>query len=96
MPDFPTHETEHICPGCGKVNDRASSTDPNYTRPPQSGDLVVCFRCGHVSVVDEDKLRSFTTDELRELQREFPDIWAVINRASRSIRLTNPEGGNHG
>lgn len=93
--DFPTHETDHICPGCGKLNDRASSTDPRYSKPPQSGDLVMCFGCGHVSVVEEAGLRSMTTTEVRELQRDDPQTWALIRKGQRDIRLNNPAGGSN-
>ncbi len=53
-----------VCKSCGEPNNRATSVF-DLDRP-ESGDLSICFRCGHLQVFAADlTLRDLTDDEMK-------------------------------
>lgn len=53
------------CPICRKVNEIATIIEqPGRDLTPQQGDINMCIGCGDWSVVEGDRLRRPTNDEL--------------------------------
>jgi hypothetical protein len=68
------------CLNCGEKVDSASDTTPAYTRPPQPGDIALCFYCGHVMAYLDAKgrFRPLTDQEMVEVAGD-PDIVRALN-----------------
>ncbi len=86
-----TETPPNLCPTCGAENDRATAMggEDGDRATPEPGDLTVCRYCGAFAVfIDtEGRNRAATTDELREMQREHPDLWKMAERFSRMVRM---------
>jgi hypothetical protein len=67
----PYRLAEARCLECGKLVDAATSIAEagEEKRPPEEGDIVVCFRCGHVMIYadGEGTLRQPTDEEIVEI-----------------------------
>jgi hypothetical protein len=48
MSDQGCHDLPALCPHCGRPTEHAGSV--THPRPPQDGDLVMCFYCLEVGV----------------------------------------------
>ena len=58
-----------ICKSCGNLNDAATPIE-SYERPT-SGDVSVCFKCGHITMfTDNLTLRELTDEEMLEIAHE--------------------------
>lgn len=82
--DATTEMTPSPCPGCGVVNDMATSAGGKNR--PSPGSISICFRCGHISAFSEDmRLRELTDAEMHEVAGH-PKIIAIMKARKKVIR----------
>lgn len=76
------------CPGCGKQVDSLKNATGDGA--PDPGDIVICFYCGHINAIDEDRfsLRELTDAEIREVagDRRLIKAQKLRDQAMRRFR----------
>jgi hypothetical protein len=77
------------CLDCGRGVDTATAVDKGAARPT-SGDIAICFYCGHVMAYadDEVNVRPLTDAEIVEIAGD-PDIVRVSN-AIAAVKWREP------
>lgn len=75
------------CPGCGTLNDAATSVDARDShRPLHAGALSICTQCLHLSIFTDDlSLRELTDQELFEALADH-DLRRTLKLMARRLR----------
>jgi hypothetical protein len=83
----------HTCPVCHNTMDRTTCMNDDPDLQPRDGDFTVCVSCGAIGVFDKDAvIHTASTEEIREMMRDFPDTWKQVERFSRMIRMDGLKG----
>jgi hypothetical protein len=82
-----THEWSPLmpCPFCGVRNECASNVGGRERAPPEPGAVIICYSCGHVSIIGDDgRLHEPTATEREELARD-PGVQRAL-KAQREVK----------
>ena len=78
------------CPKCGANHDALSQGSPGEEKKPQPDDFVVCYGCGAINRIVNDKfhLREATVDDFENLPpMDVQGIFRVQKEIINMIRL---------
>jgi hypothetical protein len=68
---------ECFCPNCNKPTDAAMDATNAKSRPPEDGDVAICFYCSHVAIYDGDKLRNPNDKEMEDIAGDIDVVHAI-------------------
>jgi hypothetical protein len=68
---------ECLCPNCNKPTDAAMDVTNGKSRPPEDGDIAICFYCSHVAIYEGDKLRNPNDKEMEDIAGDVDVVHAI-------------------
>ncbi len=80
-----TFKVHNECPTClNQINLRHNA---RAQRPPRTGDLCLCSKCGALNILNEIlELETATEDQLEEKRKKDPALFAKAIAAQAEIR----------
>lgn len=85
-----SYTTEYNCLQCGEILDAVTPVN-NDTDVPNSGDISICYSCGHVMIFTDDirVVRKLEYDDLTVKEKERIDIITKTIKISNRINRKN-------
>lgn len=85
------------CPACNVEQDGYTGVGTTGERPPESGDVLVCWYCGAVNVLQDDgSMVTVIGEELRALMIAEPRVATmvvgIVEMRSKEIGREQPSG----
>jgi hypothetical protein len=67
----------HSCPNCNKEMDGAMDVTNAQSRPPENGDVAICFYCSHIAIYEDGQLRNPNDEEMKDIAGDIDVVHAI-------------------